>query len=36
VGSSDGKLDLSNAVTDPVCAFAIDASAKVIACQFAG
>lgn len=36
VGSSDGKLDLSNNVTDPVCAFAIDASAKVIACQFAG
>ena len=36
VGSSDGKLDLSNAVTDPVCAFAIDASAKIIACQFAG
>ena len=36
VGSSDGKLDLSNAVTDPICAFAIDASAKIIACQFAG
>lgn len=36
VGSSDGKLDLSDAVTDPVCAFAIDVSAKIIACQFAG
>ena len=36
VGSSDGKLDLSDAVTDPICAFAIDASAKIIACQFAG
>jgi len=35
-GATDGTLDLSDAVTDPICAFAIDASAKIIACQFAG
>ena len=33
---ADGKLDVSGNVTDAVCAFAIDASAKIIACQFAG
>ena len=33
---ADGKLDVSGNVTDSVCAFAIDASAKIIACQFAG
>ena len=33
---ADGKLDVSGNVTDAVCAFAIDATAKIIACQFAG
>jgi len=35
-GAGDGTLDVTAAVTSPVCAFAIDASAKIIACQFAG
>ena len=34
VGSNDSTLDLSNAVTDHVCAIAIDASAKIVMCQF--
>jgi|TARA_B100000900_G_C20369683_1_gene629861 hypothetical protein len=35
-GAGDGTLDVTAAATSPVCAFAIDASAKIIACQFAG
>ncbi len=34
VGSTDGTLDVSAAVTDSICAFAIDASAKIIMCDF--
>lgn len=33
-GATDGTLDVVAAVTDPVCAFAIDASAKIIMCAF--
>ena len=35
-GAGDGTLDVTAAATSPVCAFAVDASAKIIACQFAG
>ena len=35
-GASDGTLDVTADVTSPGGAFAIDASAKIIACQFAG
>ena len=36
-GATDGTLDVvGTSNTEPVCAFAIDASAKIIACQFAG
>ena len=31
---ADGALDVSGAVTDAVCAYAIDASAKIILCDF--
>jgi|TARA_R110002094_G_C4805897_1_gene203378 hypothetical protein len=34
VGAGDSTLDVSAAVTDAVCATAIDASAKIIMCQF--
>ena len=34
VGAGDSTLDVSGAVTDAVCATAIDASAKIIMCQF--
>lgn len=34
VGSTDGTLDVSAAVTDHVCAYADDASAKEIICDF--
>lgn len=34
VGSSDGTLDLSNAVTDAVVAFATDADDELIVCNF--
>lgn len=34
VGATDGTLDVSALVTDNVCAVAIDASAKIILCQF--
>ena len=33
-GATDGTLDLTTAVTDHLCAYAIDASAKIIACNF--
>ena len=35
-GATDGTLDVTAAATSPVCAFAIDASAKIIACAFSG
>ncbi len=34
VGATDGTLDVSALVTDHVCAIAIDASAKIVMCQF--
>ena len=34
VGATDGTLDVSALVTDPVVAYAIDASAKIIMCDF--
>ncbi len=34
VGAGDGTLDVSGAVTDAVVAFAVDASAKTILCDF--
>lgn len=34
VGSTDGTLDVSAAVTDHICAIAIDASAKIVMCCF--
>jgi hypothetical protein len=34
VGAGDSTLDVSDAVTDAVCATAIDASEKIIMCQF--
>jgi hypothetical protein len=34
VGAGDGTLDVSAAVTDAVVAYAIDASAKIIMCDF--
>lgn len=33
-GSTDGTLDVVAAATDAVCAFAIDASAKIVMCAF--
>ena len=33
-GATDGTLDLTTAVTDHQCAYAIDASAKIIMCCF--
>ena len=33
-GSADGTLDVSAAVTDHVCAYAVDASAQEIICDF--
>jgi hypothetical protein len=33
-GSTDGTLDVVTAATDAVCAYAIDASAKIVMCQF--
>jgi len=34
VGAGDGTLDVTATLTDPICAFAIDASAKIIMCDF--
>jgi hypothetical protein len=34
VGAGDGTLDVSAAVTDAVVAYAVDASAKIIMCNF--
>ena len=34
VGASDGTLDVSALVTDAVVAYAVDASAKIIKCNF--
>lgn len=34
VGATDGTLDVSALVTDSICAYAIDASAKIIMCAF--
>ncbi len=34
VGSSDGALDVSALVTDSICAYAVDASAKIVMCAF--
>ena len=34
VGAGDGTLDVSGAVTDAVVAYAVDASAKVVLCDF--
>ena len=34
VGATDGTLDVSALVTDAIVAFAIDASAKIIKCDF--
>ena len=33
-GSTDGTLDVVALATDPVCAIAIDASAKIVMCDF--
>lgn len=34
VGATDGTLDVSALVTDCICAYAVDASAKIIMCNF--
>lgn len=34
VGSTDGTLDVSAAVTDVIVAYAVDASAKIVKCDF--
>lgn len=34
VGAGDGTLDVSALVTDPIVAYAVDASAKIIMCAF--
>lgn len=34
VGATDGTLDVSALVTDSICAYAIDASAKIVMCAF--
>ncbi len=33
-GSTDGTLDVTTAATDAICAHAIDASAKIVMCEF--
>lgn len=34
VGATDGTLDVSGLVTDAICAYAVDASAKIVMCNF--
>ena len=34
VGATDGTLDVSALVSDAICAYALDASAKIIMCDF--
>lgn len=34
VGATDGTLDVSALVTDSICAYAVDASAKIVMCDF--
>lgn len=34
VGATDGTLDVSAAVTDAIVAYAVDASAKIVMCDF--
>lgn len=34
VGATDGTLDVSALVTDAIVAFAVDASAKIVMCEF--
>lgn len=34
VGATDGTLDVSALVTDSICAYAVDASARIIMCAF--
>ena len=34
LGATDGTLDVSALVTDEICAFAADASAKIVICDF--
>lgn len=34
IGSTDGTLDVSALVTDSICAYAVDASAKIVMCDF--
>ena len=34
VGAADGTLDVSALVTDAICAYAVDASADIIMCDF--
>jgi hypothetical protein len=33
-GSTDGTLDVTADATSPICAFAVDASAKIVLCDF--
>lgn len=33
-GATDGTLDVTTASTDHICAIAVDASAKIVLCQF--
>lgn len=35
VGATDGTLKVSALVTDSICAYAVDASAKIVMCDFA-
>lgn len=33
-GATDGTLDVTTAATDAICAYALDASAKIVMCDF--